>query len=210
MILLGFLESRTRARQSTRQEKSRRPPCLNVLTHRAAADFYVRFSGLVWRLVSRRLGSDPDASDVVQEAFTQIFRSLHQLENPDHVEHWVARVTAHTIYKELRHRRRRVGLLPVEHAEGALARFGYDYDWEGRELLQRTASLLDQLSPEQGGLLRQRLFECLTLEELAEQAGWSQSMLKRRLQRARTRFERLAANDVLLKARVFATSEQGR
>jgi RNA polymerase sigma factor (sigma-70 family) len=181
-----------------------------VLTHRAAADFYVRFSGLVRRIVNRRLGCDPDVSDVVQEAFTQIFRSLHQLENPEQVEHWVARVTSHTIYKELRHRRRRVRLLPAEHAESALARFGYDQDWEGRELLQRTASVLEQLSPEQGGLLRQRLFECLTLDELAEQAGWSQSMLKRRLQRARTRFERLAAGDVLLKTRVFATSEQGR
>ena len=181
-----------------------------MLTHRAAADFYLRFSGLVRRIVSRRLGADPDVSDVVQEAFTQIFRSLHQLENPEQVEHWVARVTAHTIYKELRHRRRRVRLLPAEVAENALARCGYDHDWEGRELLQRTAHVLEQLSPEQGGLLRQRLFECLTLEELAEQAGWSQSMLKRRLQRARTRFERLAANDVLLKARVFSTSEQGR
>ncbi|HEX2876673.1 MAG TPA: sigma-70 family RNA polymerase sigma factor [Polyangiaceae bacterium] len=181
-----------------------------MLTHRAAADFYAQFSGLVRRIVNRRLGTDPDASDVVQEAFTQIFRSLHQLENPEQIEHWVARVTAHTIYKELRHRRRRVRLLPAEYAESALARFGYDHDWEGRELLQRTANVLEQLSPEQGGLLRQRLFECLTLEELAEQAGWSQSMLKRRLQRARTRFERLAARDVLLKSRVFVSSEQGR
>lgn len=106
-------------------------PWLNVLTHRAAADFYVRFSGLARRIVNRRLGCDPDASDVVQEAFTQIFRNLHQLENPDQVEHWVARVTAHTIHKELRHRRRRVRLVPAEHADSALARFGYDQDWEG-------------------------------------------------------------------------------
>jgi hypothetical protein len=37
-----------------------------------------------------------------------------------------------------------------------------------------------------------------------------QSMPKRRLQRDRTRFERLAASDVPLKTPASATSEQGR
>jgi DNA-directed RNA polymerase specialized sigma24 family protein len=87
-------------------------------------------------------------------------------------------------------------------AESALARSGYYPDLEGRELLQRTARALDQLSAEHCGLLWQRLFERHTLEEMAEQAGWSQSMLKRRLQRARVRFERLAASDGLLKERL--------
>ena len=177
-----------------------------MLTHRAAGEFYARFSGLVRRIVYRRLGGDPDASDVVQEAFVQIFRSLHKLENPEQIEHWVARVAAHTVYKELRHRRRRLRTLPAEQAEGALARSGYDTDLEGRELLQHAARALDQLSAEHGWLLWQRLFESLTLEEMAEQAGWSRSMLKRRLQRARLRFERLAASDGLLKARLFSTS----
>ena len=154
------------------------------------------------RIVNRRLGSDAEASDVVQEAFVQIFRSLDSLENPAQVEHWVARIAAHTVYKELRRRRRRLRLLPAELADSALARFGYDTDLEGRELLQRTARALNQLSPEHGGLLWQRLFEQHTLEEMAERAGWSPSMLKRRLQRARVRFERLVANDRLLKARL--------
>lgn len=177
-----------------------------MLTHRAAGELYVRFLGLVRRIVYRRLGGDPDAGDVVQEAFVQIFRSFHKLENPEQVEHWVARVASHTVYKELRHRRRRVRLLPGEAAETALATAGYDTDLEGRELLHRTARALDRLSPELGGLLWTRLFESLTLEEMAEQAGWSQSMLKRRLQRARSRFERLAASDRLLKARLLSTS----
>jgi RNA polymerase sigma-70 factor, ECF subfamily len=173
-----------------------------VLSHLEAAQFYSRFSGLVRRIVNRRLGSDPEAGDVVQDAFVQIFRSLHSLENPEQVEHWVARIAAHTVYKELRRRRRRLRLLPAEQADLVLARSGYATDWEGRELLQRAARALGQLSPEHGGLLWQRLFERHTLEEMAEQAGWSQSMLKRRLQRARVRFERLAASDRLLKGRL--------
>jgi RNA polymerase sigma factor (sigma-70 family) len=173
-----------------------------VLTHREAARFYSRFSGLVRRIVSRRLGHDPEANDVVQEAFVQIFRSLGSLENPEQIEHWVARIAAHTVYKELRRRRRRLHLLPAEVAESALARSGYQTDLEGRELLQRAAWVLDQLSAEHGGLLWQRLFERHTLEEMAERAGWSQSMLKRRLQRARVRFDRLAASDGLLKERL--------
>ena len=173
-----------------------------MLTHHEAARFYSRFSGLVRRIVNRRLGSDPEANDVVQEAFVQIFRSLGSLEKPEQVEHWVARIAAHTVYKELRRRRRRLRLLPADVAESALARSGYQTDLEGRELLQRAAWALGQLSAEHGGLLWQRLFEPDTLEEMAERAGWSASMLKRRLQRARVRFERLAASDGLLKERL--------
>ena len=174
-----------------------------MVTQLEAARFYSTFSGLVRRIVLRRLGNDSEANDVVQEAFVQIFRSLHQLEDPDHVEHWVARVTAHTIYKELRRRRRRLRLLPEEVAESALERCGYSVDLDGRELVQRTAWALGQLSPVHAGLLLQRSFEPHTLDELATQAGWSQSMLKRRLFRARSRFERLVAADGLLRARLL-------
>lgn len=173
-----------------------------MVTQLEAARFYSTFSGLVRRIVRRRLGDDSEANDVVQEAFVQIFRSLHQLANPEQVEHWVARVTAHTIYKELRRRRRRLRLLPEELAQSALERCGYTADLDGRELLQRTAWALEQLSPLHSGLLLQRSFGCQTLDELATQAGWSQSMLKRRLFRARTRFERLAAADGLLRSRL--------
>ena len=173
-----------------------------MLTHREAARFYSRFFGLVRRIVNRRLGRDSEANDVVQEAFVQIFRSLDSLENPEQIEHWVARIAAHTVYKELRRRRRRLHLLPADVAESALARSGYQTDLEGRELLKRAVWVLDQLSAEHCSLLWQRLFERHTLEEMAERAGWSQSMLKRRLQRARVRFDRLAASDGLLKERL--------
>lgn len=173
-----------------------------MVTQLEATRFYSTFSGLVRRIVRRRLGNDSEANDVVQEAFVQIFRSLHQLEDPEQVEHWVARVTAHTVYKELRRRRRRLRLLPQDVAESALERLGYCADLDGREVLRRTTRALEQLSPVHSGLLLQRSFERHTLEELACQAGWSQSMLKRRLFRARARFERLAAADGLLKSRL--------
>lgn len=172
------------------------------MTQLEAVRFYSTFSGLVRRIVRRRLGDDSEANDVVQEAFVQIFRSLHQLEDPEQVEHWVARVTAHTVYKELRRRRRRLRLLPQDVAESALERVGYCADLDGREVLRRTARALEQLSPVHSGLILQRTFERHTLDELANQAGWSQSMLKRRLFRARARFERLAAADGLLKSRL--------
>jgi len=173
-----------------------------VVTQLEATRFYSAFSGLVRRIVRRRLGNDSEANDVVQEAFVQIFRSLHQLEDPEQVEHWVARVTAHTVYKELRRRRRRLRLLPQDVAESALECVGYCADLDGREVLRRTARALAQLSPLHSNLLLQRSFERLTLDELANQAGWSQSMLKRRLFRARARFERLAAADGLLRGRL--------
>jgi DNA-directed RNA polymerase specialized sigma24 family protein len=116
---------------------------------------------------------------------------LDSLEAPAQIEHWVARVAAHTVYKELRRRRRRLRLLPANVAESALACSGYQTDLDGRELLQRAGRALDQLSAEHGGLLWQRLFEHNTLEEMAA-----------RLQRARVRFERLAASDGLLKERL--------
>jgi len=173
-----------------------------VVTQLEATRLYSRFSGLVRRIVTRRLGNDSEANDVVQDAFVQIFRSLHQLESPQQLEHWVARVTAHTIYKELRRRRRRLRLVPEDVAEAALGRVGYHADLDGREQLLRTARVLEQLSPESSSLLWQRLFERQTLHELAAQSGWSASRLKRRLLRARVRFERLAEADRLLQGRL--------
>jgi RNA polymerase sigma-70 factor, ECF subfamily len=58
---------------------------------------------------ARLILRDPDAArDAVQEAYTQAWRSLRGLRDPERFEAWLHRLLARACYDELRRRRRRV------------------------------------------------------------------------------------------------------
>ncbi|MBZ0296865.1 MAG: RNA polymerase sigma factor [Anaerolineae bacterium] len=71
----------------------------------------------VFRLAYLMLGSADDAEDVAQEAFIQVFRTLHRFDATRPLRPWVLRITAN----QARNRRRSIGRY-----WGALQRFARD------------------------------------------------------------------------------------
>jgi len=72
----------------------------------AAHALHQRVRPIALRTVSRLLGScDPDRDDVVQTSLIELVRSLGRFRGECSLDTWVARVAAHTVFKEIRRRR---------------------------------------------------------------------------------------------------------
>ncbi len=68
----------------------------------AFREIYARHRGDVARLVFRMMGARPDADDVIQEVFLQVFRSLKDFRGQSKFTTWLHRVTVNVV---LMHRR---------------------------------------------------------------------------------------------------------
>jgi len=157
---------------------------------------HARYARRIQRHIGAVLGADNDRDDVAQEVFLTVFLKIGSLRDPACVDGWVARVTANTLKYVMRQRRLR------RHAS-----------WEGlgdaqepwtrtnpqvRDLAARALRVLEAMPPSDRALLSSYWFSPATAETIAERAGCSVITVRRRLLKARGRFERLARRDPAL------------
>lgn len=161
----------------------------------AARELYDRcarqVNGVVWRI----LGADAEHDDVVQQVFANVFRSLGQLRDPERLEAWVTGVAVRTARTEIRRRRvRRIVRLDARATEHAPA----VEDHEGRALVRRVHEILQRMDANLQVAFVLRFVEGRSLVETAELCDCSLATIKRRIQKARARFEVHARNDPAL------------
>lgn len=166
-----------------------------------AAAVYDRFGDEVNALVWRLLGPDVEHDDVVHDALVQILSGLATVRDPKALHRWVMSVTINTVRGQIR--RRRLHRLFHRSDETAISEaMSPTIDHEGRELVRRTARLLDKLSGEQRIAFVLRYVERRSLEEVAELCECSLATIKRRILAANKRLQKLASADPLLAPRV--------
>lgn len=165
---------------------------------------YARLLPTVSRLIWTFVGADAHRDDLVHDVFVRIFSGIDAVRDPNRIEPWAVRVTMNSIKKEFRRRklRRWLSLDPTDSEPG------FHPDFEGRELLKRTYAVLVRLPANERLALSLRLFEEASTERVAMVCGCSERTAKRRLKTARERFERMAARDPLLAARLSSPRAQ--
>lgn len=83
----------------------------------AAPSLYRRTRPQVERTIAHLLGArDPDLEDLVQLTMIELIRSLANFRGECSLDTWTSRITAHTVYKELRRRRSCHRVLADAHA----------------------------------------------------------------------------------------------
>jgi RNA polymerase sigma-70 factor (ECF subfamily) len=75
-----------------------------------------RYVHLVNGLAYRVIGRDEDLDDLVQDSFTEAWRSLHRLDNPQVFSSWLCSIVVRTAHKLLR-RRKLMSALGLRHRE---------------------------------------------------------------------------------------------
>lgn len=140
--------------------------------------------------IRRRVASEPDADDVLQDVLLRVHRGLPSLHDEDRFGPWMYRIARTTIADHLRGRLRH----PVA-ARGAVAErldeatepFGEDEDAVAGEVAQYLAFFVASLpSPYREALTLTEL-EGRTQREAAQMLGISLSGMKSRVQRGRAR-----------------------
>jgi len=154
----------------------------------------------VYNLVYRLLDDPSEASDVVQEVFLKVFRSIHSFRGNSSLKTWVYRIAYNEAWNHrrwfTRHKRQEVGLdrdddsslgyrdvLP-DHGRSA---FDLVSDHETHALIE---DALGDLNPAFRAAVVLRDIEDLSYEEIAEVLGVSLGTVKSRILRGREALKR--------------------
>ncbi len=162
-----------------------------------AFDTLVRTTSARLLAVARRIvGSEEDARDVLQEAYTSAFKALGRFEGQAKLSTWLHRIVVNTALMRLRTRKRKPEepidpLLPAfkddgHRAQGAVAwADGADVALERAETRAFVRAQIDKLPDTYRTVLLLRDIEELSTSEVASMLSTSENAVKIRLHRAR-------------------------
>jgi len=152
-------------------------------SRRAQETLFRRYARMAYGLAHRLMPGDPDAEDLVQDAYVEALIHLDRLERPQAFGSWLGSIVVRTAHKRLRRRRlmTRVGLRrnePVDVERFLSASVPPDVAAELRALY----GLLHELPPDARVAVVLRRVEGMTIAETAEVMGISTATVKRRIQ----------------------------
>jgi RNA polymerase sigma-70 factor (ECF subfamily) len=159
-----------------------------------AAGLFDRYHLHVRRVLLHVLGPDPELSDLVQEVFAHAIASVFHLEDPSSLRGWLGSIAVFTARARMRRRSRWrfLELLPnhdlpeVEHCAAPP---------EIDEAFRAAYRVLERLPVDERIAFALRFIDGMDLAEIANSCGTSRSTAKRRVGKARARFEKLALRE---------------
>jgi RNA polymerase sigma-70 factor, ECF subfamily len=162
---------------------------------RAPGALWDRHARLVHRILRRALGQQDEVEDLAQEVFLSLFRRLPTLREPKALPSFLIAITTHVLRHELRRRWvRRCMSLGTKEDIGVDPRVVHPNP-EARQAVSRLYGILDRLGSEERLAFVLRFIEGMELTEVATALGLSLATAKRRLVRARARFDHHVAKD---------------
>lgn len=158
----------------------------------AAQEALVRqLSPMVFRLISRFFRSREDVEDLAQNVFFKMFDKLDQVRPDENFPGWLSRVTVNACYDELRKNRRRKLAFeiygPPEISEPVVAPVE-------PECAGKARIALDSLDPKLRIPFVLKEVDEMSIEEIAQTMGITQTNVKVRLFRARKKLAAMLGN----------------
>jgi RNA polymerase sigma-70 factor (ECF subfamily) len=144
-----------------------------------------RIGRQMWRF-SRDLR---EHEELVQDVFVEAYRSLHSYARRAAFEHWLARIATRVGYRFWKNQARQRQQVPLE--EWDQLPEDPAGELEPEEAAQILHELMAQLPPRDRLVLSLRYIDEKSVKETAELTGWSQSMVKVQIWRARQKLQKL-------------------
>lgn len=164
---------------------------------RAALVAWQRFSPLVRSMVRRRMRSDADVEDLVQEVFSELFQSVRRLRQPSALTALVVIVTRRLLGRELRRRRARAHIR-CELDPERMDPVGLVADPSAMHACAHLGRLLSRLRARDRRAFLLRYVQDLEAEEVGAEMGISAPTARRSFLRARARLRLWASRNAFL------------
>jgi RNA polymerase sigma-70 factor, ECF subfamily len=164
----------------------------------AASELVRRYGPYVERVLARILGVDGELPDLLHDVFLNALDSIHSLKTPSMLKEWLRGVTVFVARGCLRRRRRRQWL--VFRRSEDLPDVPIDVlPSDATEALTRTYRALAKLPPDERIVFALRFVAEMELTEVAAACQVSLATIKRRLDKAQTRFTAVGRKDPVLR-----------
>lgn len=173
---------------------------------RAQRQLFDEYRDRVHATLYRIMGSNRDMEDLVQEAFLQVFRSIHSFRGEAKLGTWISRITTRAAYAYIGRRRPHALALEAvpeiadgepDAAERATA----------REAARRLYGVLERIEAKQRIAFALHVIDGRSIREVAEITDSSVTATKTRVWRARREVDRRARQDPLLAAYMSGKEE---
>jgi RNA polymerase sigma-70 factor (ECF subfamily) len=159
---------------------------------RAFRVLFERYAPQLYRLVRRRVGSDDEARDLVQQALLQMHRARHDFRPDSRVRPWLFTIAVNLVREHYRKRgRRREQALEHEAAVPADAADTPGAHDESHERAARVRAALARLPAQQREVIELHWFEQSPYEEIAAIVGASVAAVRVRAHRGYLRLREL-------------------
>lgn len=158
------------------------------MTAREFTDTYLPLGESLYRVAYRLLGTQADAEDAVQDLYLKLWAGKESLDTVYNPKAYCISVLRNICIDRIR---RENGHRVEDRIEEAAGTQNDTYDRiEQREKLEEVARLSTKLSPNQKTLLRMRIFEDLSYDEMAERTGMSKLTMRVLLSQAKNKLKR--------------------
>lgn len=144
----------------------------------AMADLYDRYSGIVYGVALRVLGSTAAAEDVLQEVFLQLWRNPDAFDaNRGRLAAWLSVIARNRAIDHLRKRQPEEDIADLPISTGV----NLEDEAANRLAVEKVRSVLGQIPPDQRRLLEMAFFEGMTHSEIAVKTGEPLGTVKTRI-----------------------------
>jgi RNA polymerase sigma-70 factor (ECF subfamily) len=144
----------------------------------AMADLYDRYSGIVYGVALRVLGSTAAAEDVLQEVFLQLWRNPDAFDaNRGKLAAWLSVITRNRAIDHLRKRQPEEDIADLPISTGV----NLEDEAANRLAVEKVRGFLGQIPQDQRRLLEMAFFEGMTHSEIAGRTGEPLGTVKTRI-----------------------------
>jgi RNA polymerase sigma-70 factor (ECF subfamily) len=144
----------------------------------AMADLYDRYSGIVYGVALRVLGSTAAAEDVLQEVFLQLWRNPDAFDaNRGRLAAWLSVITRNRAIDHLRKRQPEEDIADLPISTGV----NLEDEAANRLAVEKVRNVLGRIPQDQRRLLEMAFFEGMTHSEIAGKTGEPLGTVKTRI-----------------------------
>lgn len=146
-----------------------------------------RYKDLVYTLCYRFVGKDTDAEDLTQEVFTKIYLNFKNFEERSKFSSWIYRIAHNHCMDHINRRKREFDIIG-KYTEEKIRHRGIR---SPKDLSEKMQDSLNNMSPDQRGILIMKYVLGLDLREISEALELTVGAVKMRLKRAREEFREI-------------------